>query len=146
MEFLGSKLAILSGGQVLTMLRDDIPGLPYRGEWDLPGGGREGDELPIDCALRETWEETALRIELRWVVWRRLYPNPRRADGLPIWMFVAEVPPDELGTPQLGDEGQALEWMRVSEFLGHSGAIAHLQAHLQDYLRERSLREGSAHA
>lgn len=38
-----------------------------RGEygWDIPGGGREAGEPPEETAVRECWEETGLRVELR---------------------------------------------------------------------------------
>ncbi|WP_076261982.1 DUF4031 domain-containing protein [Intrasporangium flavum] len=33
-----------------------------RGEWGSPGGWREGDETPVENAVRETFEETGLRL------------------------------------------------------------------------------------
>jgi 8-oxo-dGTP diphosphatase len=56
-DFTGAKIALLLDGHVLTYLRDDFPHLPWPAYWDLPGGGREGDEGPVDCALRELEEE-----------------------------------------------------------------------------------------
>jgi len=33
-----------------------------RGEWGSPGGWREDDETPVENAVRETFEETGLRL------------------------------------------------------------------------------------
>ena len=51
--FAGAKVALICGGDVLTYLRDDRPELPFPGCWDLPGGGREGEESAEACVLRE---------------------------------------------------------------------------------------------
>ena len=142
--FNGAKIAVLMGGQVLVFHRDDLPGLPFAGLWDLPGGARDGEESPQACALRETAEETALEVDPAWIVWRRCYAN-QKPGRRPVWMLVAEVPLGALGEPVLGDEGQAVAWMPVGEFLRRGDAIPHLQAQLGDYLRERAAREGSSH-
>ena len=34
-----------------------------RDAWGAPGGGREPDETVLECATRETWEESGLRID-----------------------------------------------------------------------------------
>ncbi|MDN5568889.1 MAG: NUDIX domain-containing protein, partial [Paracoccus sp. (in: a-proteobacteria)] len=59
-DFNGTKLLLTSGPQMLVYLRDDRPDLPFPAHWDLPGGGREGNETPIACALRELDEEFSL--------------------------------------------------------------------------------------
>jgi len=60
MSFSGAKLALFLGVDLLVILRDDRPDIPYPGHWDFPGGGREGQETPEACALRETREEVGL--------------------------------------------------------------------------------------
>lgn len=45
-------------GQVLWIERTDKP------FWNLPGGGREQDEAPWETAIRETYEETGLHVQL----------------------------------------------------------------------------------
>ena len=52
MGFDGAKLALYVGEKLAVILRDDTPGLPFADHWDLPGGGREGEETPLGCALR----------------------------------------------------------------------------------------------
>jgi 8-oxo-dGTP diphosphatase len=58
--FVGCKLALLDGERVLVYTRDDRPDIQFPGMLDLPGGGREGNESPEDCVLRELEEEFGL--------------------------------------------------------------------------------------
>ena len=44
-------------GEVLLLLRDDKPEIPYPNTWDLPGGHVEGSESPSECISREMGEE-----------------------------------------------------------------------------------------
>ncbi|MEL7115221.1 MAG: NUDIX hydrolase [Pseudomonadota bacterium] len=133
-DFSGAKLALLAKGHVLTLLRDNKPGIAHPNMWDLPGGGREGREEPLDCALRETFEEAHLRIAPQDITWRRIYRNPR-AGGLAHWFFVATPGWLTLPPARLGTEGQELRWMQIDAFLSHDQAIPHLQDRLRDYLQ-----------
>ncbi|MCP3969823.1 MAG: NUDIX domain-containing protein [Rhodobacteraceae bacterium] len=133
MMFSGAKLAVLSAGHVLAFLRDMKPGIVYPGLWDLPGGGRETGESPLDCALRECWEEAGLRLRPADVVWSREYIRPGAGAT---WFFVAQPGWLCLPPPRLGSEGREVRWMKLAEFLGRDDAIAHLQARLQAYLQE----------
>lgn len=144
-EFHGAKIAVIVAGRVLVMLRDEKADIPWPGRWDLPGGGREGDEGPEDCALRELREELSVEVDRRWLVWRRQYPGVLPGQGA-TWLVVAEVPEGVLGEVVLGDEGQDWAWMSLGEFLAHDGAIPHQQARVREYLRERAAREGYPHA
>ena len=45
--FHGVKAALLFGDKILVYKRDDKPGLRFANLWDMPGGGREGDETPL---------------------------------------------------------------------------------------------------
>ena len=38
MTFSGAKLALFLGPDLLVILRDDRPDIPWPGRWDLPGG------------------------------------------------------------------------------------------------------------
>lgn len=133
MEFNGAKLAVICGGRVLSLLRDDFAGLPYAGMWDLPGGGREGAEGPEACALREMWEETGVRLDPSVIGWSGWY-----GDGAArVWFGVAEVGLADVRGVRLGDEGQALRWFAVGAFLAREDAIGHLRARLGDWAGRR---------
>ncbi len=126
-DFDGAKLALLAEGRILTMLRDDIPTIPFPGLWDLPGGGREGQETPEHTVLRETLEETGLAVPETALIWKQTFPGLLPGQG-PTWFFAARVGPEWIGREALGDEGQALIWMPLPEYLGHPKAIAGLVA------------------
>ena len=44
-------------GEILLLLRDNIPDIPYPNIWDLPGGHVEDNENPEECIIREMGEE-----------------------------------------------------------------------------------------
>jgi len=129
--FCGAKLAVISAGKVLAFLRDDRDGISWPGLWDLPGGGRERFETPVECAIRETFEEAGLMLRPAEVTWQREYVEEK---GRRTWFLVAE--PGWLCLPplRLGSEGQAVRWMAVDAFLALEGAVPHLQERLRSYL------------
>ena len=128
--FDGAKLALLLDDYLLAILRDDTPGLPYAGYWDLPGGGREGDDGPMECALRECHEELGLHVSDTSVIWRKAFHE----DGCLKWFFVAKLPPATAAEVVFGDEGQRWSLMSITEFLAHPKAIPSFQNRLHAYL------------
>ncbi len=129
-RFAGAKIALLQGGRVLALLRDDRPDIPFPAHWDLPGGGREGAERPLACALRELDEETGLRLAPCRVLWRRAV---RRDDGRLTHFFVGAITPTEIAAIRLGDEGQGWSMMPIGRFLHHPRAVPHLRRRLRRY-------------
>lgn len=126
MDFTGAKAALFCGASVLTYLRDETPGLRWPGFWDLPGGGREGDEGPEDCLLRELWEEFGLRLTPDRLIWRRVFPS-MVAEGRTSVFFGGRLDRGEIGRIRFGDEGQGWELMPVAAFLAHGQAVPELQ-------------------
>lgn len=132
MGFDGAKLALYLGDELAVILRDDTPGLPFAGHWDLPGGGREGDETPLDCALRECREELGISVPPAAVVW-----EGRFTEGMQVkWFFVARLPAAAVSGVFLGDEGQCWRLMTQAEFLAHPRAVPAFQDRLRVYLKE----------
>jgi len=125
-SFGGAKILLHHQGALLTYLRDDKPDIPFPALWDLPGGGAENDETPIDCALRETFEEFALRIAPSRVTWQRAYENPDNP-ALPNWFFAAPLKAPEIEQIKFGDEGQHWQMMPIERYLNHPKAIPHLR-------------------
>jgi 8-oxo-dGTP diphosphatase len=125
-DFVGAKAALFCGTHVLTCLRDDRPGLPWAGLWDLPGGGREGTETPEDCLLRELSEEFGLWLSPGRLVWRRVFPSMLDPARLSVF-FGGWVTASEIAAITFGAEGQGWDLMPVAEFLGHPAAVPEMQ-------------------
>lgn len=126
MDFVGAKAAFFCGDSVLTCLRDDHPGLSWAGYWDLPGGGREGDEGPEACLLRELEEEFGLRLPLDRLVWRRVFPSMMDVARASVF-FGGHLTRAEIGAIRFGDEGQGWELMPVASFLAHALVVPEMQ-------------------
>ncbi len=126
MDFTGAKVALFCGAAVLVYLRDEKPGLRWPGVWDLPGGGREGDESPEDCLLREVMEEFGLELAADRLVWRRVFPSMVEAGRKSVF-FGGWLAPDEVRAIRFGDEGQRWEVMPVGAYLEHARAVPEMQ-------------------
>jgi 8-oxo-dGTP diphosphatase len=130
MVFSGAKLALFLGSELLVILRDDKPDIPYPGHWDLPGGGREGQETPQDCALRETREEVGLNLHPEQLVWARHYTRPRGV----VWFFAAHLPKQAAARISFGSEGQGWRLMDAATYITHPLAVPHFAEQLRIYL------------
>ncbi|MBI1180482.1 MAG: NUDIX domain-containing protein [Alphaproteobacteria bacterium] len=144
-DFSGSKIALFLGDHVLVYQRDDFPGLRYAGMWDLPGGGREGDETPLECALRETEEEFGFRFEPAAVVWHGVYPS---ADfpGQSAHFFVATITEAHVDAIVFGDEGQRWEMVHIDDLLAREDFVPRYRERIGHYLAARSSTPASSHA
>jgi 8-oxo-dGTP diphosphatase len=70
-----------SKGEVLLQLRENKPNLPFANHWTLPGGKVEFGETPLQAAIRELMEETALDTPLSfWKVYERVGNNNIRIE------------------------------------------------------------------
>jgi 8-oxo-dGTP diphosphatase len=135
-DFAGAKIALICDGELIAYKRDLKPCIPYPGLWDLPGGGREGEETPDECAIRETREEFGIVIDPDSIHWRRRYPSSK-GDGQFGWLLVARVTREQIGDIVFGDEGERWEMMVIDHFLHHPEAIPSLKQRLADYLCEQ---------
>ena len=122
----GAKLVLLIGARLLTILRDDNPEIPWPGHWDLPGGGRDGEESPEACVLRETREEVGLILPESALTWRKQVPS-RQNPGRLSWFFAAQLPAGAECDIVFGDEGQ--EWRLVVPqwFIDNPKAVTHFR-------------------
>ena len=74
-DFTGVKAALLVEQSILVILRDNKPDIPWPNTWELPGGGREGQETPLECLQREVWEELGLTLKEESIIWSKIYPS-----------------------------------------------------------------------
>ena len=137
MEFSGCKIALLRDDKLLTILRDDKVSIPYPNMWELPGGGREGEETPFECVQREVFEELGLKLEEADILWVKDYQGMLDPDKTSIFM-VGTITQEEFANIVFGDEGQAYQMMDVSQFLSDKKVIPQLQDRLKDYLEVRA--------
>lgn len=133
-SFSGAKIVLYSDCQLVAYLRDNKPHIPFPGRWDLPGGGREFDETPAQCAMREVEEEFGLRIPVARVTWTRRYESNAKG-GMCTYFLAAPLLSDEIGQIAFGDEGQRWRMMCFDEFLNDNGAVPDLQSRLREWLR-----------
>ena len=133
-DFTGSKIALICGDKVLTILRDDKDDIPCPNMWELPGGGREGDESPFDCARREVYEELGIHLTEECLLWSKVYSSVLFEWKQSVFM-VGQLSQDQFDSIVFGDEGQAYQLMKVEEFLTSSQVIPQLQRRLRDYLK-----------
>lgn len=133
-DFTGSKIALICGESVLTILRDDKENIPWPNMWELPGGGREGDESPFECAAREVYEELGIYLNENCLLWSKVYPS-MLFEGRQSVFMVGQLSQDQFDSIVFGDEGQAYKLMNIEVFLSSSQVVPQLQERVKDYLK-----------
>lgn len=137
LDFTGCKIALICDGRILTILRDDKPTIPWPNLWELPGGGREGDETPFECATREVYEELKIQLSKDDIIWSRIYPSMLEENKNSVFL-VGKLTQEQFDSIVFGDEGQGYKLMPIEEFLKSKQAVPQLQGRLRDYLEESS--------
>ena len=134
-DFTGCKIALICDGQILTILRDDKPTIPWPNLWELPGGGREGDESPFECVAREVYEKLGIHLTEYCLLWSKVYPSMLYEGRQSVFM-VGQISQEQFDNITFGDEGQTYKLMSIEGFLNSKQAVPQLQGRLGNYLEE----------
>ena len=134
-DFTGCKIALICDGQILTILRDDKPTIPWPNLWELPGGGREENETPFECVAREVYEELNIQLSKDDIIWSRLYPSMLDGNKKSVFL-VGKLTQEQFESIIFGDEGQSYKLVSIEEFLTSDRVVPQLQGRLRDYLEE----------
>ena len=132
-DFTGCKIALFCGEELLTILRDDKDDIPCPNMWELPGGGREGDETPFECVAREVYEELNIQLSKDDIVWSWIYPSMLDENKKSVFL-VGKLTQEQFKSIIFGDEGQGYKLMSIEEFLASSQVVPQLQDRLIDYM------------
>ena len=135
LDFTGCKIALICDGRILTILRDDKPTIPWPNLWELPGGGREGNESPFDCVAREVYEELSIQLSKEDIVWSWIYPSMLDENKNSVFL-VGKLTQEQFDSIVFGDEGQSFKLMSIEEFLTLDRVVPQLQERVRDYVEE----------
>lgn len=137
-DFNGVKIALLTPDeQLVVYLRDNKPGINFPGLWDFPGGGREGNESPLECVIREVREEFGIEIKSSHIVFTREFPAMHDATKKAYFM-VGKISQKEVEGITFGSEGQRWKLMGVKDFLSSNEVARPLKSRLTSYLALKS--------
>ena len=132
-EFTGCKIALICDGQILTILRDDKEDIPWPNMWELPGGGREGNETPFECVAREVYEELSIQLSKADVIWFQIYPSMLDGNKKSVFL-VGRLTQEQFESIIFGDEGQGYKLVSFEEFLTSDRVVPQLQERVRDRL------------
>ena len=135
LDFTGCKIALICDGRILTILRDDKPTIPWPNLWELPGGGREGNESPFECVSREVYEELSIQLLKDDIVWSWIYPSMLDENKNSVFL-VGKLTQEQFDSIVFGDEGQRYKLVRLEEFLASDRVVPQLQERVRDYVEK----------
>ena len=134
-DFTGCKIALFCDDRILTILRDDKSNIPWPNMWELPGGGREGDESPFECVAGEVYEELGIHLTEDCLLWSKVYPS-MLFEGKESVFLVGKLRQEQFDSIVFGDEGQGYKLMSIEEFLDSDRVVPQLQDRVRDYMEE----------
>ena len=93
---------VRDNGDCLILKRSSLRGA-HRGKWGLAGGKADPGEMPEDCAIRESFEETGFRISEDELFFLSKTSSGKR-DYYFFWTKVS-------GEPHIDNEHEGWEWV-----------------------------------
>lgn len=110
----GSKAIILSSKKILLFHRDNNPNISSPDCWQLPGGGIEKDETPLQAVERELREEVGYVPEKMVFIEKRI-----GSQGENVFVYISFIKDEEESCFCWGgDEGQGIGFFTINETMG----------------------------
>lgn len=118
-------------GELLLLLRDNIPTIGHPNHWNIVGGVIEEGETPEEAAIREVQEEIGVRLASVSLFRRYSIGDRRRAKPVPYYVYWSRL---DKGLAQLTlGEGQDMLFFPPEE-LSTLRIIPHEVGILQEFL------------
>lgn len=137
-DYIGVKIALIIDNNLLMIRRDDKPGLRFAGMWDFPGGGREGDESPEQCAIREVREELGIVIRRDQIAYKKMH-QAMHDPNVDAYFLVAKVTANDIHKIVFGDEGQGWRLFDIKEFFESDVVVEPLKGRLTLFLKSERI-------
>lgn len=107
-KIVGAGILMLnSNNELLMLLRDNIPDIPFPNMWDIPGGRVEPGEIPEETVKREMMEEMELKLEK--ISFFKVYETDDLIDNV-FWTRI-DLIPEEIDL----QEGQKISYFSHTE-------------------------------
>lgn len=123
-----SMAVVVADGKLLMIRRREREGDLL---WALPGGAIEAGESPEEAAVRETLEETGLKVEATSVIGQRVHPKTHREMSYTACRVI-----DGVAHVADADELDAVAWVGLAEISEKVpyGLYEPVQAYLDEVL------------
>ncbi len=111
---LATLVYLIKNKKTLMLYRNKSVDDAHFGRWVAPGGKLKQNESPADCAVREIYEETGLKISSLKIAGILTFPNIGNSpfgDLWYIWVFKSSEFSGELIDSPEGE----LKWIKISE-------------------------------
>ena len=126
-----NTVVVNDAGEILLIRRSD------NGNWALPGGAIEMSESIADAAIRETFEETGIQVEVTGLL--GVYSDPRHLihftsnDEVRREFSVVVIARPVGGEPTLSAESSEVRWVAPADLAGYTMGSA-MRKRVDDYL------------
>lgn len=119
---------IIKDGMILGVSRRK-----NKDKFGLPGGKLEPNELPLEAAIRETFEETGITVSRAEFIYRR--DEEAEIPGGPTFHTYCFYASSWNGEPKSSEEGD-VKWLIADQLTGSSGAFPEYNTNTLTKLRE----------
>ena len=105
-----SIVIYFDGKKVLLLKRKD--NVPYGGKWGFPGGGAEKGETPEEAAIRETAEETGIKVLPEDLVFLDKVVSPDKRD---VHVFACNNFEGNVDAQKVYEEHDGYKWVAMDK-------------------------------